>query len=195
MVTTVRQQRDKANKSWPMRGEGALYPIYYTSWEEAVAFCEELSRMTGEAYRLPSEAEWEYACRAGAPAKYYWGDSNSESVMKQYAWYEKNAYDGDWTSPHAAREGTQPVGQKLSNAWGLYDMAGNVWEWCSDWHSENYSNSPSKDPRGPSSGLYRVLRGGSWGLGPWYLRSSARLNLSPVSRYNLIGFRILRDVK
>jgi len=196
MGTTVRQQRDKVDKSWTMRGEGSSYPIYYVSWGEAVAFCEKLNHREDGNYRLPTEAEWEYACRAGAPTKYYWGDSNSESVMKQYAWYEKNADDWYWTSPHAAREGTQPVGQKLPNAWGLYDMSGNVWEWCSDWYDKGYYNrSPSVDPRGPSSGDLRVLRGGSWLIVPRVLRSSFRLRYTPVPRDGNIGFRILRDVK
>ena len=180
----------------PSRFKGADRPVERVSWNEATEFCSKLSDMTGENYRLPTDAEWEYACRAGTTTRYYWGDSDSESTVKRYAWYEKNAIDPHWTSPHAAEEGTQEVGRKEPNPWGLYDMSGNVWEWCQDWYDEHYySNSPRQDPRGPSSGDRRVLRGGSWGNYAWYVRSSYRDWVTPGSRYDYVGFRIVRDVE
>jgi formylglycine-generating enzyme required for sulfatase activity len=180
----------------PSNFKGDDHPVESVSWNDAVEFCEKLSLKEGKKYRMPTEAEWEYACRAGIESAYYWGNGDSESEMKKYAWYEKNADDGYWTSPHASREGTQSVGQKLPNAWGLYDMSGNVWEWCSDWYSENYcSNSPAKDPQGSSSGELRVLRGGSWHNQAGYLRTSNRSRGNPDDRGVNGGFRILRDEK
>ena len=145
-----------------------------------MAFCEELSRREGENYRLPTEAEWEYACRAGTETRYYWGN----------AW--NNFFGWCWNN---SGNQSHPVGQKRTNTWGLYDMSGNVWEWCSDWYDEGYySRSPSADPRGPSSGQYRVIRGGFWDHEPRGLRSSNRLSNTPDDRDEFIGFRILRNV-
>ena len=151
----------------------------YISWNDAMEFC----RATG--FRLLTEAEWEYACRAGTTTKFCFGDSDSE--LGEYAWYDGNAWDRDEKYAHV-------VGRKKPNAFGLYDMHGNVWEWCSDWYdSEAYSRYSGgvTDPSGPSTGEYRVLRGGSWHYVPWFCRSSYRFRDLPSFRLNL-GIRVAR---
>ena len=183
MGTTVSQQRDKAGGD--LRGVGDAYPMYYVSWNEAVEFCEKLSEMTGKPYRLPTEAEWEYAARGGqqADGTVYAGSNTIGDV----AWYGKNSGNK-----------THPVGAKQPNALGLYDMSGNVAEWCSDWYgSSYYSNSPSVNPQGPSSGSNRVYRGGNWYTGAGssinlvYLRVSYRGGNSPDHRSGSLGFRVV----
>jgi formylglycine-generating enzyme required for sulfatase activity len=173
-------QRDMAG-DLPLWGEGPRHPVKWVNWDDAVAFCRKLSQKEGATYRLPTEAEWEYACRAGSTTNYYWGDS----IDGDYAWYNDNS-GGQ----------TNEVGRKRPNAWGLYDMAGNVMEWCQDWYEEDYySGSPSKDPAGPSSSDARVLRGGSWSVYPEYLRSSLRDRVRPdVGSYS-VGFRVVREVE
>ena len=148
----------------PSSFKGATRPVEWVSWFQAAEFCRKLSAREGRTYRLPTEAEWEYACRAGTTTRFYWGDSDAESVMKDYCWYEKNANPLNWTEPHAAKRGTQPVGQKRPNPWGLYDMSGNVWELCQDkWNRGYYDRSPETDPQGPPGwGAGRVPRGGAW---------------------------------
>lgn len=154
-------------------------PVERMGWRDAKRFCEELSQMTGEGYRLPTEAEWEYACRAGTKTKYYWG----EAMDDRYVWYNGNS-----------RGETHPVGHKLPNAWGLYDMIGNVWDWCEDWYQKKYyRNAPSLDPTGPTKGLLRVVRGGCFENFEWDMRSSTRSwNTSGGSI--LIGFRVVREI-
>ena len=127
-------------------------------------------------YHLPTEAEWEYACRAGSTTKWCFGDS--ESQLGDYAWYDEEYGSGS----------THPVGQKKPNAWGLYDMHGNVWEWCVDWKAD-YVNSSSSDPTGPSSGSSRVFRGGSWYYTARNCRSAYR-HFSPGSERYFLGFRV-----
>jgi sulfatase modifying factor 1 len=162
-------------------------PAVYVSWDDAVEFCRKLSQQEGKTYRLPTEAKWEYACRAGTTTRFSFGDS--ESSLGDYAWYQSNTYT--YTFP-VGEKYAHPVGQKKPNPWGLYDMHGNVWEWCSDWFGEEYySNSPSVDPNGPSSGARRSLRGGSWFVIDVYLRCSARNCDDPDHRYVLIGFRVV----
>jgi formylglycine-generating enzyme required for sulfatase activity len=133
---------------------------------------------TKNGYRLPTEAEWEYACRAGSTTDYYWGTT----IDNNYGWYDSDFSDT-----------THPVATKLPNAWGLYDMSGNVWEWCNDWYSSSYySVSPSTDPAGPSAGINRVSRGGSW-IDPGINFTSARRNcISPASQLRVSGFRCVR---
>ena len=154
-------------------------PVETVSWDDAQAFCQKLSAKTGKKYRLPSEAEWEYACRAGTQTRYYFG--NNEYQLGEYAWYRDNS----GSKPH-------PVGQKKPNNWGLYDMHGNVWEWCEDgWH-ENYQNAPTDGTawnENHSVTNPRVLRGGSWLNNPRNCRSAARFNFS--SRYAYNGFRVV----
>ena len=154
-------------------------PVEGVSWDDAQAFCQKLNDKTGKKYRLPSEAEWEYACRAGIQTRYYFGDN--EKKLGEYAWYEYNSGSK-----------THPVGQKKPNNWGLYDMSGNVWEWCEDgWH-ENYENAPTDGTawnENHSVTNLRVLRGGSWGDNPWLCRSACRC--SDGYRFNYFGFRVV----
>jgi formylglycine-generating enzyme required for sulfatase activity/tRNA A-37 threonylcarbamoyl transferase component Bud32 len=161
------------------------------SWEDSVQFCQRLSARDGRRYRLPTEAEWEWSCRAGTTTQYSFGDD--EEQLGQYAWYggffcdDGNCED----EPYA-----HAVGQKLANPFGLYDMHGNVWEWCSDWYdSEYYGKSPEQDPAGPASGSSRVLRGGGWYPGPVGLRSCYRFCSTPGLRGNLIGLRVLCELE
>ncbi len=152
-------------------------PVVGVSWDDAVAY----ARWAGK--RLPTEAEWEYACRAGSATKYSFG--NDEGRLGEYAWYYSNS----------GRK-THPVGQKKQNAWGLYDMHGNVWEWCSDWYDKDYySNSPSRNPKGPTNGQYRVLRGGSWNNNANNARAANRNNNTPTNTNNNNGFRCARTAR
>jgi len=136
-------------------------------------------KSAGYVYRLPTEAEWEYACRAGTTTKYSFGDSKSE--LGGYAWYDENS---------GGR--THPVGEKKPNGWGLYDMHGNVWEWCQDWH-DDYPSGSATDPTGAASGSLRVIRGGSWFYYSDYCRSASRDRLTPDFRSDFLGFRVLRS--
>ena len=158
-------------------GIGYDYPVYAVCWHDAVQFCEKLSRMTGKKYRLPTEAEWEYAARGGnkADGTKYAGSNTAKDV----AWYGYN-------SSHT----TNPVGQKRPNALGLYDMSGNVMEWCSDWYVD-YSGSSAVNPQGPSSGSGRVQRGGCWEFPMESCRVSKRDHLTPSRRNPHEGFRVV----
>ncbi|NQT17360.1 MAG: formylglycine-generating enzyme family protein, partial [Planctomycetes bacterium] len=151
-------------------------PVESVSWGNAEKFCERLSEKEGKKYRLPTEAQWEYACRAGSPTKWYFGDS--ESQLGEYAWYRDNS-----------GRTTHPVGQKKPNGWRLYDMHGNVWEWCADWKAD-YANSSSSDPTGPSSGSYRVGRGGGWDPPARACHSALRYFYPPGSERRYLGFRV-----
>ncbi len=156
-------------------------PVENVSWNDAQAFCQKLSQITGKTYRLPTEAEWEYACRAGTTTRYYFGDDASQ--LGDYAWYKGNSQNT-----------THPVGQKKPNAWGLYDMIGNVWEWCEDnWH-DNYIGAP-KDGSAwlTNDNDYPILRGGCWYNGPDGCRSAYR-DFSLYRRdglSNSYGFRVV----
>ena len=154
-------------------------PVETVFWTNAVEFCNRLSKSEGVEYRLPTEAEWECACRAGTSTTYSFGDDASK--VGQYMWY---TYNSDLT--------THPVGQKLPNAWGLYDMHGNVWEWCQDWYGHYGSENVLIDPTGSASGKYRVLRGGSFAHRPKDVRSANRHSLQPDNRGDGIGFRLAR---
>ncbi|MFW6170822.1 MAG: SUMF1/EgtB/PvdO family nonheme iron enzyme, partial [Planctomycetota bacterium] len=151
--------------------EASGYAASHISWEEAMEFCEKLSSEEGLEYRLPTEAEWEYACRAGTNTMYHFGDDASN--LGDYAWYEQNAYEAGKKYPHR-------VGQKKPNSFGLYDMHGNVWEWCQDWYGEDYYvTSPANDPTGPEDGSARVYRGGSWYNTARSCRSANRSRYAP----------------
>ena len=176
MGTTVSQQRDKADKSWSLYGVGGSYPMYYVSWEECQAFIRELNRLTGKHFRLPTEAEWEYAARGGRKstgAKYAGSDA-----VSTVAWYTDNSGST-----------THPVKGKRPNELGLYDMSGNVWEWCQDWKG-SYSSGSQTNPKGPTTGSGRVLRGGSWFDGAGGCRVSCRSNGAPDYRYSGLGLRL-----
>jgi len=189
----------------PSRWKGPQNPVEQIRWPNAIAYCNARSMAdglepaydlaTGESnfaasgYRLPTEAEWEYAARAGSTTEYSFGDDPAE--LKRYAWFKGN-------SPLRR---PSPVGQKEPNAWGLYDLYGNVCEWCNDRYGEEYyQQSPEQDPRGPLAGNTRVLRGGSWNSKSDECRSAYRLYEDPVYRdicfardvHGLIGFRCVR---
>ena len=163
----------------PSRFKGDNLPVENVSWDDVQAFIRKLNQLTGKRYRLPTEAEWEYAARGGNKSRgyKYAGGNNIDEV----AWYDGNS-----------GERTHPVGKKRPNELGLYDMSGNVWEWCSDWYDEDYyGNSPQNNPQGPASGSSRVFRGGSWLNYAILCRSASRYYSTPDSRYGLIGFRLV----
>jgi formylglycine-generating enzyme required for sulfatase activity len=162
---------------------GSNLPATEISWLDCYFFLVSLSSERvklpdGREYRFgfPTDAQWEYACRAGSTAAYCYGDDEKE--LTQYAWYEDNSND----RPH-------PVGEKKPNAWGLYDMHGNVWEWCSDWYGE-YPSEPDTDPVGPKEGANRVIRGGSWDNDAAFCRTAYRSNGSPTNRDTRSGVRL-----
>jgi formylglycine-generating enzyme required for sulfatase activity len=158
------------------------HPVVWVNWHEAVAFCDWLGRKEGRTYRLPTEAEWEYACRARSATRYTFGDDIGK--LGEYAWFSPNS-----------RGSPQPVGQKKANAWGLFDMHGNVWEWCADWYGkEYYATSPLDDPTGPPSGDLHVLRGNSWNYVPGLTRSAARGRSRPDHHNGISGFRLARTL-
>ena len=156
------------------------HPVVNVSWYGAVAYADWLSRETGKNYRLPSEAEWEFAARAGTDSK--WSFGNKEKELSRFAWYSENS-SGD----------THPVGEKDANPWGLYDVHGNVWEWTADWFGD-YSSDPQKNSQGPKEGVYRVIRGGSWNDSPTNVRSASRLRFGPANRFGNVGFRLARTM-
>lgn len=161
--------------------EGSDYAANYISWEDAVEFCKKLSKKEGRTYRLPTEAQWEYACRAGSQTAYSFG--NDSANLSSYAWWDDNA---DFVGKDYAHR----VGQKPPNAWGLHDMHGNVWEWCSDrYDKEYYAKSPVDDPTGPT-GSGRVHRGGCWDSHGGSCRSASRRRSAPGSRYSFLGIRL-----
>jgi len=197
MGTTIRQQRDMRDKSRSLYGEGDNYPMYYVNWLEAIEYCNKRSVKEGltpaysgtgdsitcdwnaNGYRLPTEAEWEYAAKGGSrdPMVYEYAGSNSVGTV---AWYTDNS---------GGR--THEVGTKSPNSLGLYDMTGNVWEWCWDWYGD-YASEAQTDPVGASSGSFRVVRGGSWLITAEYARSALRSYDNPNNRLNNMGFRVLR---
>ena len=160
--------------------KGSKNPVEHVSWEDCQIFLKRLTEKAGGggSYCLPTEAQWEYACRAGSTGGYCFG--SSELALDDYAWDEKNS-----------DEKTHPVGQKTPNAWGFYDIHGNVWQWCQDWYGhEYYATSPAEDPPGPLAGTHRVTRGGSWDGPQCNCRSSYRGNGSPGGRQSNVGFRV-----
>lgn len=177
---TIEQKRDEYDHLADLKGKGPNLPMYYISWNDVQKFCKKFEEKTGIKVRLPTEAEWEYACRAGSTTEYYWGDDISE----EYAWWSVNA------------NGTvKPVGSLKPNAWGLYDMSGNLYEWCEDWYSSTYYRiSPELNPKGPPVGRYKVIRGGCfWNDYHICLRSAYRFNEKPHCASFYIGFRIVAD--
>ncbi len=167
-------QGDKIN------GSSSNHPVERVSWKEAVEFCKKLSdlpeeKAAGRVYRLPTEAEWEYACRAGSKTAYSFGEGSK--LLGDYSWFGDNCNT------------THPVGEKKANAWGLYDMHGNVWEWCSDWYGD-YPKGAVSDPVGPREGSYRLFRGGSWRDVAALCRSADRSRRYPLDRLNDYGFRV-----
>ena len=163
----------------PSYFKGATLPVEFIIYDDAMAFCKKLSdlpaeKAAGRKYRLPTEAEWEYSCRAGTSTRFHFGNemngtqaNHSKSLLKK----------------------TSPVGSYPPNAWGLYDMHGNVFEWCQDWMGA-YPKQSVTDPRGPEVGSSHVTRGGCWGFAPAFCRSASRLTISPISRGDKFGFRL-----
>ena len=182
MGTTIYQQRDKEKTSRSVYGVGADYPMYYVSHTEAEEFCGRMNQRlrsqlpVGYRFALPTEAEWEYAARGGSKSKGYTYSGGD------------NISDVGWCE--GSRNGSaHSVGLKKANELGLYDMSGNVWEWCEDWYGP-YSSSSQTDPRGPSSGLYRVLRGGCWIFDSYYSRVDTRSNATIIDSDVFNGFRL-----
>jgi formylglycine-generating enzyme required for sulfatase activity len=166
-------------------------PVDHVSREAALGYCTALTQQERAAgripanstYRLPTEAEWEYACRADTTTRFSYGDDPDYSQLGDYAWFDANS-----------DRKTHPVGQKLPNPWGLYDMHGNVWEWCLDWWDWSLTGGLALNPVGPDWGLDWVIRGGDWSLGPDYSRSASRYGSSnPVNSGPGIGFRVVLD--
>jgi len=184
-TTPVTQSQWKAVMGTdPSRFKGDDLPVEQVSWHDAVEFCHLLSQKEGRHYRLPTEAEWEYSCRAGTTTIYYTG--NGEAALGEAGWYEGNSSGG------AKKGHTQPVGRKKPNAWGLYDMHGNVWQWCNDWRGD-YPAGEALDPTGPDSGPGRVLRGGAWTSGSQGCRAACRYESAPDRRRHDVGFRVCLD--
>jgi sulfatase modifying factor 1 len=175
------------------------HPVANVSWNDAQEFCRKLSAKEGRKYRLPTEAEWEYACRAGEQTTYQNGE-NPEGLATignvADAAYKARTKDAV-TKSIAANDGyafTAPVGRYKPNAFGLYDMTGNVWEWCGDWYGKDYYEaSPAADPTGPTAGSYRVLRGGGWIFPPGECRIARRQYHVPTGRNYALGFRVVME--
>lgn len=176
MGTSVSQQRDKAGET-SLSGVGSNYPMYYVSWTEVQEFISRLNALTGKEYRLPTEAEWEYAARGGNKSKGY--KYSGSNFIEQVAWYKSNSGNG-----------THPVGSKSPNELGIYDMSGNVWEWCYDRYG-SYGSGAEINPVGPSSGERRVNRGGGWYSSASDCRVAYRRSGAPSDRSIYLGFRLV----
>ncbi|MBE0536522.1 MAG: formylglycine-generating enzyme family protein [Phycisphaerae bacterium] len=162
----------------PSHLKGNDLPVECVSWNDAMEFCRRLSEQTGLTFGLPTEAQWEYACRAGATTTYCF--SGNAAQLKDYAWYLDDS----------GRK-THPVGQKRPNAFGLYDMHGNVLEWCLDSYKDRYTRLPNRDPQYEQQGATHVLRGGSYDLTEGHCRSAYRDSQNPVVAYLSSGFRVV----
>jgi formylglycine-generating enzyme required for sulfatase activity len=166
-------------------GDDPDSPAVYVSWDDAQAFVAAVNDLGQGTFSLPTEAQWEYACRAGTTTRFYFGDDPGYARIGDCAWYSGNALDAGAQYAHV-------VGQKLPNGWGLYDVLGNVEEWCQDWWEEQHSAGAVVDPSGPPSGSLRVYRGGSWFNAPRACRSAYRYRSEPGVRYGRVGFRLAR---
>ncbi len=178
----TQDEYEKVMGNNPSKFRGEKNPIEMMSWIDAVSFCKKVSEIpeekaAGREYRLPTEAEWEYACRAGSTTSFSYGDT-AES-LGEYAWFNENL-----------EAMTHPVGEKKPNRWGLYDMHGNVNEWCQDLHEASYPKGPATDPQGPTIGSFHVLRGGDWRSIPAYCTSTHRSTFVPTSGSPHNGFRV-----
>ena len=195
----------------PSKYVGDSLPVDKVNWFDAALFCNALSKQDGfdtvyeyaeiigtpgdscrlkdlkidltkKGYRLPAEAEWEYACRGGTATDYYWGNSSDIDTMSMYAWYSKNSNNE-----------THKVGKKLPNDYGLYDISGNLYEWCHDWYGP-YTSDTEVNPEGPASGTSRIIRGGNWLTSAKYCRASYRGCIGAPFRCSAIGFRVARSL-
>jgi formylglycine-generating enzyme required for sulfatase activity len=176
------------NRPDPIDYTDPMRPVENVNWVNAVTYCAWRTRMERQAgriatnwvYRLPTEAEWEYACRAGTATRFSYGDDPDYTQLASYAWYGESVFTGS----------THPVGQKLPNPWGLYDMEGNVSEWCQDWY-DAYPGGTATDPTGPATGSTRVIRGGSWARWAYQCRSGYRYYWSQGGAISDLGFRVV----
>ncbi|MBN2311658.1 MAG: formylglycine-generating enzyme family protein [Candidatus Hydrogenedentes bacterium] len=170
----------------PSNFRGDTLPVEMVSWNDCQEFIEKLNAQGGGGFRLPTEAEWEYACRAGTTTPFCFGETISTDQANYNGGYTYGGGRGE------NRQKTTPVGSFPANAWGLHDMHGNVWEWCQDWYDDDYyANSPERDPGGPSSGTGRAMRGASWYSLTWYCRSASRDRRGPVHTHSSVGFRVV----
>jgi eukaryotic-like serine/threonine-protein kinase len=179
---TGKDWKQAPDRNWRNPGfpQSSRDPVVCISWNDAIVYCGWVSQLLSSEYRLPTEAEWEYACRAGSTTAYHFGKDVTE--LSEYAWYKNNS-----------GLKTNAVGQKKPNCWGLFDMHGNVWEWCSDWYGE-YPGSAVTNPTGSSNGLNRVIRGDSWLIEAMYCRSADRFKDNPSTRVSDLGFRLALSV-
>jgi formylglycine-generating enzyme required for sulfatase activity len=197
----TQEQYERLMAANPSRWKGAKNPVEQIRWSDAVRFCNARSQAEGlqpcydlttwkcnfdaDGYRLPTEAEWEYVCRAGTKTPWFFG--SDDSTAGEYAWLDKNSGG----HPH-------PVGEKRANPWGLYDICGNVWEWCNDFYGvDYYSASTRENPRGPEKGKTKVLRGGAWRFSADNLKCGYRYNENPGYNdvcfgYDIYGFRCVK---
>jgi formylglycine-generating enzyme len=184
-VTQAQWQAVMGNN--PSHFQGENLPVETVSWEDCQKFCKKLSQMDGKRYRLPTEAEWEYACRAGTTTPFHFG----ETIDTDQANYNGN-YPHGKGKKGVYRQQTTPVDSFPPSGWGLFDMHGNVWEWCADWFdAEYYKRSPRQNPQGPEHGKRRVLRGGSWNYVGRLCRAAFRDSYAPGGRGNGLGFRVV----
>ncbi len=178
-VTQIQWQSVMGDNPSHFKSCGPGCPVETVSWEDAQEFIRRMNRnVPGVGFRLPTEAEWEYACRAGSRSRYHFGDE--DAGLSTYAWFRENS-----------KSKTHPVAQKVPNAWGLYDMHGNVWEWCEDWYAPYADENEVVDPKGPAQGSDRVLRGGSWHYSAGSCRSASRGRRGPGRRALYVGFRLV----
>ncbi|MGC4395941.1 formylglycine-generating enzyme family protein [Hydrogenophaga sp. T2] len=203
-ATTARRDAFEGRQprySWQNPGfpQGDDHPVVNVTWNDAMALARWLSAQDGRTYRLPTEAEWEYACRAGGNGRYQHGNE-PEGLLRAGNTFDQDAA-ANWPAWREralpGRDGhafTAPVGSFAPNAFGLHDMHGNVWEWVSDWYGEDYyARSPTNDPTGPADGNVKVRRGGSWHTWPLYTRCAFRNWNTVQTRYPLVGIRLVRE--
>jgi len=182
VYTVTQEQWQAVMRENPSRFKGERkLPVENVTWDECQEFLKKMGDKDGHSYRLPTEAEWEYACRAGSTD--LWCSGDDPKMLGQYAWYAGNS-----------GEKTHPVGQKKPNAWGLYDMHGNIWEWCADRYGD-YPKNDVVDPKGPESGTSHVLRGGSFYGPALFVRSAIRGYFDPAKRGRNIGFRAAKTLR
>lgn len=169
----MQDEFERVMKYNPSMHKGKKLPVEFIDWYEADEYCHKINK------RLPTEAEWEKAVRGGTNSKFYWGNKTNEN----FSWSKLNSENI-----------THPVGHKVPNSYGVYDMSGNVWEWVSDWYaSDYYHNSPYLNPKGPDSGDFKVQRGGSWSNVGDYLASSYRMVYGPLGKDEFNGFRCAKN--
>jgi eukaryotic-like serine/threonine-protein kinase len=206
IYTVTQEQYEQVMGTNPSQYKGAHNPVESVSWDDATEFCKKLSAKTGKTVKLPTEAQWEYACRAGTATAYSTGVTLSPG-QADCDFSASNATRGAWKkftdwvrsffpAPKQTQGGPKPVGSFKPNGFGVYDMHGNIWQWCADWYDFNgYANSPATDPSGPRDGTARVLRGSCWGHVPRRCRSASRVGGTPDLRNYVFGFRVVVDAE